>query len=160
MKKSLLIVIALIFVASAGYARHKKKVKKTKNDIVSISMHRTACFGRCPDYMIEVYNDGIVKYFGYNFVKDSGVYQKTIGTAKAAQLLNKFKEYRVDTCQDVYKNMIPDLPGITYEIRYADKTKSIHNAQFGPSFLKDLSYTVDEEGKVDGSWKKIISSEK
>lgn len=159
MKKSLLTIIAILAIIPLAGAMHKntrKKTKATAPNLEFISMHRTACFGRCPDYVIEVYSNGLVKYIGINFVNDSGVYQKNIGTAAVNKLFSEFKQYRVDTCKEVYNNMIPDLPGLAYQLKYAsDKTQDIRNAHFGPTFLKELAHSVDEAGKVDKTWKYI-----
>ena len=55
-----------------------------------VQMRRTACFGRCPIYNVELYKNGRLKYTGVRFVKDSGVYEKNIGAAAAEKIFNEF----------------------------------------------------------------------
>lgn len=119
-------------------------------------MHRTACYGRCPDYTIELNKDGNATYTGIRFVKDSGVYKKNIGSAQTMSVINKLLENHVDTCTDKYINRIPDLPGIVYTITYKDSVKKIFNANWGPQYLKDIATDMDNVGKPTGkTWKKV-----
>jgi hypothetical protein len=134
--------------------------ESVKNDISYIKMHRSACFGRCPDYFVELYGDGLVRYTGRYFVADSGIYEKRYPVATVQQLFNEFSEKRVDTCRDAYDVTISDFPGISYWIEYGDKKKEIKNAHFGPRFLKHLAGRIDEVIKVDRSWTKISEGHK
>lgn len=165
MKKNFSIIIVLILFAFAACAGKKQLGSKTgttksKVKIDYVKMRRTACFGRCPMYNIEVYENGTVRYTGERFVKDSGIYEKNIGAAKAAEILNEFEQYRIDTCSETYESLIADLPGIYYNFNVNGEEQKIANAHFGPDFLKALARKMDEIAKVDGSWKKISSSAK
>jgi hypothetical protein len=160
MKKGILIIFLLAAILSTVSAKAKKKIAKPCNGITYISMHRTACFGRCPDYMIELYSNGNVKYSGYMFVPDSGVYQKNIGQAKVLKIFKDFELYRVDTCREKYDMRMQDLPGLYYSFIYKGKSHEIFNANFGPDFLTDLAKEIDEAIKPDASWKKLASEAK
>jgi len=153
MKKSFLIVIILLIVLPNAYARHKKK--QPQSTIESVLVWRTPCFGRCPTYKIEINKNGMTTYTGIMFTKDSGVYQKNIGAPRAKQIIKQFSDYRIDTCQSQYPMMIPDAPGLIFKIKYADSTKTINNAHYGPPFLKELAKSVDSVGEIDNSWKKM-----
>ena len=156
MRKSILIIVALFIGLSSATAKSKKqKIKTASSDIHFIYMRRTACFGKCPDYSLDIKNDGTVKYSGYYFVKDSGVFEKHFSIAKVKPLFDEIAKDRLDTCKDQYENRIPDVAGIIFKIGYKGKTKEIHNAHFGPDFLKDLVPKFDEFAKVDKSWKKL-----
>lgn len=167
MKRNLLgifMVFALVLTACAG----PKKIT-SKPDVTYMKMWRTSCFGRCPSYSVEVYKNGLVRYTGILFVPDSGIYEKNIGTAKAAELLKKFNTHRVDTLQNNYDVQISDLPGINYTFTYGKTTKQVRNGHFGPYFLKELAVEVDgvinradknEAPKLTGGWKKISSTPK
>lgn len=156
MKKLLLAVIAIAMVAPAIAKTKKKKKHIVNSAITSVQMHRTACYGRCPDYTIELNKDGMATYTGIRFVDDSGIYKKDIGTTKTMAIINQLIAYRVDTCQKNYPNRIPDVPGIIYVINYKDSTKTIFNANWGPQFLKDVATDMDNVGKkTDKTWKKV-----
>jgi hypothetical protein len=152
MKKIFVIILLLVVTATSTQAKSIKK--PTRSGISYISMHRSSCFGRCPDYKIEIYSNGLARYSGYFFVIDSGVYEKNIGTATISKLFKQFDTYRVDTCQKNYDQKIADMPGLYYVITYKGKTLQINNAHFGPPFLMDLAKEIDAAIKVDKTWKK------
>ena len=163
MKKTALIILALL-VGFSVYAKHHKRKKKqqaTTSSMISVTMRRTPCYGRCPNYEIQLDNDGTAIYTAIRFNPDTGTFTKNIGAAKVKEIIDQFNSYRVDTCQDLYRNRIADLPGINFTIKYKDSTKNIRNAQFGPGFLKTLATAVDDAAKkTDDSWTKVDTAKK
>ncbi|MCW3120875.1 MAG: hypothetical protein JWQ38_367 [Flavipsychrobacter sp.] len=163
MKKITLVILSVLIGFSAIAKTHKAKKKKAAkgNDIVSVLMMRTGCFGHCPTYSIEIKNNGMVTYNAIRFNTDSGTYQKKMGIAKTDVILNDIVKLRLDTCQDQYDNLVPDLPNTNYEIVYKNKTKKIYAARFGPDILKEMTHRIDEMGhKPDGdnTWKKVAET--
>lgn len=164
MKKNffgLFLFVILFFTACAA----QQKIS-SQPDVSYVKMFRTSCFGRCPTYFIEVYNTGLVRFTGFMFVKDSGIYEKNIGAEKAQQLLRSFSLYRVDTLKDSYKVLVSDLPGINYAFKYGATSKEVRNAHYGPYFLREMAKEVDALVKTDGvlqlssDWKKISDGPK
>lgn len=160
MKKLTLVILMLTTVAGAFAKTAKKKKKQAPaGDIVSVSMHRTVCFGQCPDYTIDINKDGTATYTGRMFVHDTGIFRKNIGKQKAGEIIALFKTYRVDTCSERYENRIPDLPGLNITINYKKSKKQVFNCDWGPAFLKEIAASMDESGKkpegLDATWKKI-----
>lgn len=137
------------------------------DDVTYVQMWRTSCFGKCPNYKVEIYHDGLVRYTGYQFT-DTGIYEKNIGAAKAKQILSNFTVNRVDTLQKEYRMMVADLPGINYTFRFDNREQIVRNAEFGPIFLRELANRIDElvkqeensAPKIDGTWKKISDNPK
>lgn len=157
--KKLFSATLLLFIALTAFSMQKKKaVKKPgyKYNIKSVLMHRTTCFGRCPEYTVELKANGTAIYTGIRFVPDSGKYSKNIGSTKINGIYKFMTDNHIDTCSNVYDNRIPDLPGVYYTITYKDSIKKIINAGWGPEYLKELSVKIDDIGKKTGkTWKKI-----
>ncbi|XZF15139.1 DUF6438 domain-containing protein [Chitinophagaceae bacterium MMS25-I14] len=151
MKKN---IISTIFLLMTAIAANAQKVPEY------VRMGRTACFGRCPIYSVEIYKNGLVRYSGQMFTQHQGVYEKKITKTKAAQLLKQFSSYRPDTCSAIYEKRIPDLPGMFLVFNYGDKQneKKIINADSGPFFLKSIGRTLDSLGGVNKSWKKVADT--
>jgi hypothetical protein len=121
----------------------------------SVSMRRSACFGRCPEYEVSIDKSGKMQLTGKRNYDMLGVYSKQLSKKDAAKLLNTFYSFRVDTCAGSYKVVISDLPGLFYTIGLKDGTKKeIKNAHFGPEFMKFLGQRMDSVIKT-GGWKKI-----
>lgn len=153
MQKHLLTIFFLLVLTPVSFAKVVKG--KKHNEITSVSIHRTACFGHCPDYEVKVENTGLVTYTGHMFVQDSGTFQKKVKAADVKNIFNLCLNYKVDTCQDVYNNIVPDLPGLYMVVTYTGKTKKITNASFGPGFLREIANSIDAVGRVDSTWKKV-----
>lgn len=118
-------------------------------------MERTACFGQCPHYLIEIYETGLVRYSGKTFADPKGVYEKEMSKETVAEIFREFNSFRVDTCKEEYTMLVSDFPGLTYIVKYNGMPKKIHNAHFGPDFLRLLGKEIDSKIKPDSSWKKI-----
>jgi len=144
-----------------------QKASNGNADLKYVQMWRTACFGKCPDYKLELYSDGLLRYTGRLFT-DTGIYEKNIGAARAKELLKEFSEKGLDTLKAQYEVRVSDLPGINYIFKYGTTTKEVRNAEYGPYFLRAMANSFDkfvkeEEGaipKMDGTWKKISDNPK
>ncbi len=148
---------------------HKNKKTKLGNSKIHLSylkMHRSGCFGRCPTYSIEVFENGLVRFTGIRFIADTGIFEKNFTSTKVQELLTSFEKYRVDTLKPAYENRIVDLPGIEYLFTINNKQTHVNNAHFGPSYLRTLARNVDDfvliEGtiRMDNSWKKVSKGSK
>ena len=156
--RKIIFIILLVAASVAAIAmphKHKRKAG-IDNHILSVSMRRTACYGRCPDYTVTINKDGTVTYYGRLFT-DTGTFTKSLGYKKGQEIINEFYEYRVDTCSDVYEKRIADLPGVIFTVRYKTHTKTISNANFGPVFFTRLATDMDNAGKKtdDTGWQKV-----
>jgi len=165
MRKIALGLFTIIAIVITACAAQKKKTSKA---VVSyVQMWRTSCFGKCPNYKVEIYKDGLVRYTG-NLFTDTGIYEKNIGVGQAQHILDEFTDKRVDTLQKEYRVRISDLPGINYTFKYDGTTKEVRNATFGPLFLRELAAKIDllvkqhpeDVPKMDNSWRKVSDSPK
>ncbi|WP_276134652.1 DUF6438 domain-containing protein [Polluticoccus soli] len=164
MKKNILAIGALLVIVLTACAQQKKNTSSTTTQTTIsnkqakqlnyVGMERTACFGRCPAYLIELYPDGLVRYTSRNFTEYEGVYEKNIGAQKTQEIITDFKNYRVDTCRNNYEAYIQDLPGIIYTFKFGTTEKRITHADFGPGYLKTMADKIDKIGLPDKSWKK------
>lgn len=164
MKKYIVTFTLLIAIALTACAYPKKiRTKKTKPSgitVTSIQMTRGACFGRCPSYTVSIESNGNAAYQGRTFAPYEGEYVKTFSPQQVAALFAEFSKYRLDTCQENYKVMLPDLPGMDFTLIINGKEKTIRNASFGPDFFRVLAIKVDATVKIDDTWRKISNTEK
>jgi len=156
MRKIALVILSLI-ISVSSFAKHKHKKSQPASNIESVSMRRTACYGHCPVYTIEIDKNGTATYTATLFNADTGTFTKNIGSKKVMDIFNQFNTYRVDTCQNAYKPRATDLPGVMFTIHYTNNTKTIMNVNYGPAFLKQLIEVMDSivGKKTDNTWQKI-----
>lgn len=171
MKKTIIGALALVLVVFGACAEQKKGTKKAKanattsgsntTSIKSVSIHRTMCFGKCPDYFLTLSSDGKATYMGRKFAPYQGTYEKQFDAAKVQALFKEFERYKIDTCREEYEYM-PDIAGLIYEINYTNgREQTIKNANtpFAPKYLIGLSEQMDALAPIDGTWKKTASWE-
>ncbi len=159
MKKITIVIFSVLHfgIGLPAIGARQKHIKKHRHsgNITSVSVIHPGCYGRCPQYSIEINNDGTMAYTALRFNPDTGIFEKKISPEKAMELIKQFSAYRVDTCQDIYKTHVPDISGLVITIKYNDSIKTIRGANFGPAFLKQLANSVDQIGiKDDSTWRK------
>jgi hypothetical protein len=182
MKKTIIAVLALLTIGVGACAEQKKGTKKKKKtttttttttpptttgkvknstSIQTINIHRTACYGRCPEYYLTINADGNATYVGRKFSEYPGTYQKRFATDKIQGLFKQAEMYRIDTCGAEY-SYVPDIAGLIYTINYTNgREQEIKNASspFAPKFLRGLAKMIDDTVKIDATWTKTESWE-
>lgn len=104
-------------------------------DVVYLA--RSACYGACPVYEVEVFGDGRVRYTGEAFVKTAGVREARIDARSVAQLATAVRAARFDTMRSGYQDEadgcapVPtDMPSLTIAVKRDGRTQSV-NYYFG-----------------------------
>jgi len=120
-----------------------------------IYLERTGCYGTCPIYIIKIFNNGAVKYFGSGFVEKLGKHTWTLSQNKIDKLENLLNEFN-------YKSFLYDplFPSITCQascitkVKFSDGTIKKIDHYLGIGEYKD---TLEKfENRID----KIIGSRK
>src|SRR5580704_2345024 len=68
-----------------------------------ITLKRTACFGTCPIYSLEIFEDGRLHYSGTQFVAAIGPRQAQIPPAAVKALIDNFIKIDYFDLKDVYE---------------------------------------------------------
>lgn len=141
--------------------KNKTQIAATSNPtrIKSLLMGRAGCYGTCPIYTLEIFDDGRVVYTGKRYVDKIGIFEKKLSAQSNLDLFKSFNEIRPDTLYYQYETRIADLPGFYYFINYGDSIKRVINADAGPKILRDWANKIDEYAPIDDSWKKIGTEE-
>ena len=141
-----------------GWARtfHQQRIPKD----TLISLRRTICYGRCPDYRVTITADGTVTFEGYKYVKASGTVQSKITPEQVQQLISEVQKAnyfalknnyvrKEDGCPEVWT----DNPSAITEIKINGKKKSIthyhgceenRGTSIYPKALTELENKIDE----------------
>ncbi len=132
MKIMLSIVLSLITLNSIA-----------QNKISYIKMQRTACFGRCPEYTVELYKNGQIVYVGKKNVEMIGTHKGSIPIAKMNKFFKEVGKYKITSLLNVYKSKASDLPRLNFTFVNNGKTKSIKNGESGPAYLEIIGEKID-----------------
>jgi len=117
-------------------------IKKTDTSEIEliISLQRTACFGTCPIYKIEIYTDGSGTYTGTRFVENIGVSKFQLSKSDINQILEFANKIGFSNLKDEYSEPITDLPTTFIQI----KDKKIKDYTGAPKKLKNLEKLIDQ----------------
>jgi hypothetical protein len=55
-----------------------------------VTLRRTACFGTCPVYSLEIFVDGFIRYIGIDFVQYTGERRAVVAQETVANLVADF----------------------------------------------------------------------
>jgi len=128
----------------------------------ALTLKRTACYGACPVYTVQILANGHVVFTGEDFVKVKGIRESNIPRANvellAAALHHvKFEQLRKQymSAEDGCVNMPTDWPAFSISVTKAGRTKqvSLYQGCKGPTIpAKELSWladTIDLMGSAD-----------
>jgi hypothetical protein len=85
-----------------------------------ISFERTACFGTCPSYVMQVYADGRVAYEGRRFVTIEGKKDLKLPAAAVTDMLQQARNAHFETFEKTYSSGVTDVPSTILTIRQPD----------------------------------------
>jgi hypothetical protein len=117
-----------------------------------ITLRSTACFGTCPVYSLEIFENGLIRYVGTRFVQVTGEHRAVISQDAVENLVSHFLQAGYlameDHCQ-TYKDsqgrvmQISDLPTIYSSLRFGKQKKTVSDYAFAPKALGELELEVD-----------------
>ena len=117
-------------------------IKKTDTSEIEliICLQRTACFGTCPIYKIEIYTDGSGTYTGTRFVENIGVIEFSLSETQINLILTQAEAIGFKNMKEEYSEPISDLPTTFIQI----KDKKIRDYVGAPSELQELENLIDK----------------
>lgn len=120
----------------------KQNIAFPSNAVARIQ--RTACFGRCPIYILTVYEDGRVLYEAQKWVENEGTFQAKTDPSKFKQLLSRAEEINYFALKNKYDSeYVTDIPSTITTLRKDDELKQIVNRYEGPDELRDFEKYFD-----------------
>lgn len=127
------------------------------NDSLFASIERSPCFGQCPVYTMEIYNNGLVKYKGKNFVKRTGEYVMEIDYSQMLAFVNKAEAIEYMKMDDSYDNpSVTDVSSTSTSI-VINKTRKKVYRRFGfPKEIVEFEQLFDNLLDSD-KWIKVES---
>jgi len=105
---------------------------------VLITLERSPCFGRCPEYRVEIRGDGNVKYEGIRAVTVSGFRTDRISRKDVERIIEIARKADYFSLRPAYRANITDLPSITTSITIGGKRMTV------------LDYVGDQAGMPEG----------
>lgn len=131
MIKSAITRASAVFVAAlivwATLQQHLEAAAPVVRDWASarIKLTRTACFGHCPVYSVEIAGNGSITYEGKRFVSVEGRRHATVAPERVRELVVKFIDAGFFGLLDRYETSITDQPTCIVTIALDGSKKSV-----------------------------------
>lgn len=132
MKHKAFLFLQSCLILSLLFGMHSCKTTKVnaqgaKGDVI-LSLERTPCFGRCPVYVIKIYEDGLLLYQGKRNVADTGCHYRKISKQELASLKQAFSNVGFFEMADSYpesERAPVDLPSCIIFFKSGNQEKTI-----------------------------------
>jgi len=92
---------------------------------VTISLSRSACFGACPVYRLDIDAKGAVTFVGERYVAVPGKHRSQIEPGAVSALLNVFRAANFFSLKDAYRARVTDLPTTTITLTIGSQRKTV-----------------------------------
>ena len=130
--------------------------KGQQEQIESISLSRSGCYGKCPVYNVSLNRDGSVTYKGDMFVEHIGLYNVDVDFDFQV-LENLVKTSDFFNLEDRYIENVTDIPVCGVTVKTTSRSKSVVDNGIGPRELKVLQKEIDKiiSNSEDAVWVKV-----
>ncbi len=115
------------------------KIIYPENQEPIISMKRTACYGQCPVYSIDIFRNGNGVYNGKYFVQQIGKVNFRVTKEEIISIISKANEINFFEMKEQYAAPITDLPSCFVII----EGKKVEDYFDAPNELKELQQMID-----------------
>jgi hypothetical protein len=150
-KLTILLVILLILVLIPSFYLYMFFIggPKTDGDFTTIKMERSACFGSCPVYTIEIKSNGEITYNGERYVETKGKQKLQLSKSEINALKDAISESRFYSLNDRYDGNITDLPATTITLKTITGEKSVYDYYMAPPRLSELEKKIDKIAGIE-----------
>jgi hypothetical protein len=143
--------LAMMLVSGCGGGSNDTAADSIPAREVQITLERSACYGRCPVYRVEIDGTGKVVYEGRGFVKINGQQQDTVPARDVQALAREIEQSGYFGFRDNFPPDATDHPTVVTNVRIGTQSKRIeHNlgSRSAPAALETLYRRIDEVAGV------------
>lgn len=115
------------------------------------SMRKTPCFGRCPVYTLNIFDNGRVEFRGGMNTDKQGVYSKTLPIDSFNRITQAIITTDLWQYEDFYNSDLPDLPKTIITHYRADSSKAISGDHLRPKAILQLEKMLKNVAS-SGEW--------
>ena len=109
-----------------------------------IRLQTTVCYGTCPAYIVEIFDNDSLSYTGEKFVAKEGNISKKLPKGTVNQLVEKFRGANFFKFQNQYTAQITDFPTTYLSFTDNGNTKKVMDYYNAPDSLKKLEGLVSD----------------
>lgn len=154
-----LILMATLMAGSIGFVQNSRAQLDPHPNInaafpeihdwntLQITLSRSACYGTCPAYKIEIHGDGTVLYDGMFYVAHKGRHTAKISHASLMEIVDFFRKANYFSLRDSYVSSVTDSPTYKTSISFDGVSKSVIDyvgqTEGMPSAVSEVEAAID-----------------
>ncbi len=118
-------------------------------------MDRTGCAKECPVYSVNVFENGLVTYMGYEHVEKEGKHKIKLAKKELNRLIRLFEKSNFFEFKESYiSEELYDLPTTSLYFYYKSRRKKITENHNTPEAIIKLEKELDKLIEIP-NWKKV-----
>ncbi|MFT4834207.1 MAG: hypothetical protein ACI8WP_000966 [Flavobacteriaceae bacterium] len=138
MRKSIFYSLLIYFLVISGCKSTKNQFSSSEQEMVVLTMQKSSCRGKCPVYVMDVYNTGKLVLDGKANIDYIGDFVGELDKNSLNQIVQEFENSDFQAFEDKYDSRITDIPS-TY---LTFKGKKVENRSGAPEKLDQLESTL------------------
>jgi len=151
----LLILLVIISCKSnKGLSSHETVTEKRsmeKRDL-AMSLKKGGCFGKCPVFHLNIYNNRYVEFLGKKHTDKQGTHVRNLDKETYKELVAAFEDAKFVTMEDHYDSNIPDLPLITISYNNGNQQKTVTGKRERPETVHKLQFLLEQIVELKSGW--------
>jgi len=148
----ILSLLCTTILIAASSCSSKKAVPTLSTEDVKYSLKKSACFGKCPVYQLDIYEGGRAVLNGQRYIEPMGTSEKQLSEAAFADLEAAFASTDFHNFPDTVPSMIPDLPSVWVTYYDGVSTKTVYGKEGRPDEVVELEALMNSIAMSPG-WK-------
>jgi hypothetical protein len=123
---------------------------KTERLTKLAEMSKGNCYGRCPVYLLTIYDNGVMTYEGARYTDKMGLHIKRLSKPEIESLSWTFQRANLWQYENVYRSDYPDLPPVSITYYDGDRSKTILGKETRPEAVLELEGRLNELANSEG----------
>ncbi|MBL0171954.1 MAG: hypothetical protein IPP90_14780 [Gemmatimonadaceae bacterium] len=154
----LIAVVALSCRSRAGADKSAAANGASASGALALRLERGPCYGRCPEYTVELFDDGAVHFVGLKNVASLGAQKATVAAADVGALRKRLLDAGFASADTAYVGgsancgqYFTDGPQLVLSTPIGATLKSVHleaGCMGAPTYLKTLAAQVDSVART------------
>ncbi|MEW6604522.1 MAG: DUF6438 domain-containing protein [Thermoproteota archaeon] len=136
----------------------QQSILNTDDDLQQplIRMEKDACDGTCPEYSVEIFENGVIVFEGGDYVAVQGTHTSTISQKELEELIRDFYEIDFFSLENVYGDPFADGAERVEVSALINGTAKTVTADYGPEVPDELLHLQEKIDEIAGTEKWVL----
>lgn len=114
--------LSLVFLSNCALIQ--PDASQVDRYLLRVRYEQEGCFGRCPIYALNIYDNGLVVFEGERFTDKEGTWQKLLSRAAFSELMADFEQAQFEDYPAAFPTTVADLSTLKLSYTRKNPTKT------------------------------------